>query len=67
MSEEREPYSSDAVEIGFNVGYISSLSGARSRKKKNPIGFAPPARKPRTFKGVRQPGSFPDVPRFDVL
>ena len=63
--EEREPYSWDIVEIGAPVGHIQQLTSQKHNKKKNPIGFAAPARK-RKYRGkYREPGTWPEVPYFD--
>lgn len=65
--EERDPYSWDAVEIGLMVGHITALSSIKRRKKKHPLGFAAPAAPPKKPRGQRKPGTFPDVPHFDIL
>lgn len=64
--EYREPYSWDAVEIGMMVGHIAALDQKRRSKKRNPIGFAAPTKPTRLKKGSRKPGSWPEVPYFDI-
>ena len=59
----------DGDEIGtFSTGHIVQLNGKAMRKRKRPIGFAPPSPRSRKkpMSGGRPAGTFPDVPRFDV-
>lgn len=67
----REPYESDAVEIGFTTGNITTLEGILDEEQKRdleerlanriPVGFAPGSRK-RMKGGGRRPGSWPKIP-----
>ena len=63
MRRVREPYESDAVDIGFTLGSVVTLNDGDGEepKKKSPLGFAPSKRK-RMKGGGRRPGSWPKVP-----
>lgn len=64
-----EPWTEDynVNDLGFQLGYISALNNVKGRKrKKHPLGFAAPASPPRKPRGGRKPGTWPDVPHFDI-
>ena len=46
-----------------NTGHIVQLNSVKTHRKKHPIGFS---RTRARRHGDRVPGSFPDVPKFDV-
>lgn len=67
MTEWTEEY--NVNDLGLTTGSIVGINSQRGKRKKkgSPIGFAVTEAKPRKPRGVRRPGSWPEVPRFDVL
>lgn len=56
----------DVNQLGFQVGSVVAMNSQRSRKRKHPLGFAPPAKTRKRSSGGRPAGSWPVVPPFDI-